>query len=157
MEYILAALIMGIFATATIDVWAEILGRGFKLPTTNWAMVGRWFGHLPKGRFIHKPISASPEIANELTVGWVLHYLIGIVYAFMYLSLVESNPELMTALAFGVVTVLVPWFVLQPGLGFGCVARLAPKPRMVRMINLSMHSIFGVALYAGWLLSELVI
>ncbi|MCB1954077.1 MAG: DUF2938 family protein [Rhodocyclaceae bacterium] len=50
-------------------------------------------------------------------------------------------------------TILVPWFVLQPGLGIGCFARLAPKPAMTRLTNLSMHGIFGLGLCIGWVAS----
>lgn len=156
-DLVLAAFIMGVIATVAIDVWAVILSKGFKLPTTNWGMVGRWFAHLPKGRFIHKPISSSNEISCERTIGWALHYAIGIIYAGVYLVLVQGQPGLLSAVIFGLVTVLVPWFILQPGLGVGCIARFAPKPNITRIINLSMHSIFGAALYFGWRLYEFLV
>jgi len=157
MELVLISIVIGVVGTAAIDIWAEILSRGFKLPTTNWGMVGRWFGHLPKGKFIHSPISRSTRIKHELTIGWVLHYAIGISYGFAYMLIVQGNPSAMSAIGFGLVTVLVPWFVLQPGLGLGCFARLAPKPNVVRILNLSMHSIFGLGLYAGWILYSQVL
>ncbi|MDH5232165.1 MAG: DUF2938 domain-containing protein [Gammaproteobacteria bacterium] len=157
MDIVFAALTMGFVATLTIDVWAEILSKGFKLPTTNWAMVGRWFAHLPKGQVIHKPIAASDKVKFEAAIGWVLHYVIGIVYAFIYLALLHAQPDLLSAIIFGLATVLVPWFVLQPGLGMGIFARFAPKPTMTRIINLSMHSIFGAALYLGWLMYASII
>ncbi|MCB1954078.1 MAG: DUF2938 family protein [Rhodocyclaceae bacterium] len=72
---------MGVIATALIDLWAKVLRRGFRLPTTNWSMVGRWLGHLPQGKFIHRPISSSHEVPHERYLGWALHYLIGIVHA----------------------------------------------------------------------------
>lgn len=157
METVVASLIMGTVATVVIDLWAVILGKLFKLPTTDWAMVGRWFGHLPKGRLIHKPISASSEIAYEGGIGWGLHYVIGIIYAFFYLLLVQGTADLLTATLFGVITVLVPWFVLQPGLGLGCFARLANKPNTIRVVNLSIHTLFGAALYLGWLFYILLV
>ena len=152
MQLILTSIIIGVVATIAIDIWAEILSRGFKLPTTNWGMVGRWFGHLPKGKFIHKPISNSVKIKHELTIGWILHYAIGIGYGYAYMLIIQGSPGITSALIFGLVTVLVPWFILQPGLGLGCIARLAPKPNIIRLINLSIHSIFGLGLYAGWLI-----
>ncbi|MDH5327845.1 MAG: DUF2938 domain-containing protein [Gammaproteobacteria bacterium] len=150
MELVLSAIIIGVIATAALDVWAEILSKGFKLPTTNWGMVGRWFGHLPGGRLIHKPISNSKKIKYERAIGWVLHYAIGIAYAYIYLVMVHGSPGVVSALAFGLATVLVPWFILQPGLGLGCFARLAPKPNVTRLISLSMHIVFGFGLYLGW-------
>jgi len=152
MELVIISVIIGVVATVAIDIWAVILSRGFNLPTTNWGMVGRWFGHLVKGKFIHKPISNSVKINHEITIGWVLHYAIGIVYGYTYMHIIQESPGVTSALIFGLVTVLVPWFILQPGLGLGCIARLAPKPNVIRIINLSMHSIFGLGLYAGWVI-----
>ena len=150
-------LIMGIAATVAIDLWLAVLSLGFSLPTTNWAMVGRWLGHLPSGKFIHKPIGSSTEINNERIIGWALHYAIGIAYAFLYLMIVvffiEGEPSLLSALLFGLTTVIVPWFVLQPGMGLGMMARRTPKPNLSRLMSLSVHAIFGVSLYIGWLIS----
>jgi len=152
---------MGIIATAVMDVWLAFLKRVFDLPTTNWAMVGRWFGHLPGGKFIHRPIGSSDAIKNEEALGWLLHYVIGIVYAYVYLGIIViktlSGPTILSALIFGLATVLVPWFVLQPGLGLGILARMAPKPNLIRAISLSVHSIFGLSLYFGWLVSVNII
>ena len=53
---------MGVTATVAMDLWVAFLKYGLKLPVTDWAMVGRWFGHLPKGVFLHRPISASAPI-----------------------------------------------------------------------------------------------
>ena len=152
------ALFIGIIATIAIDIWAVILNKGFKLPTTNWGMVGRWFGHIPSGKLIHQPISDSAEIRYENAIGWGLHYVIGIVYAYLYLFLVSdiasSEPTLISAIVFGIITVVVPWFVLQPGLGLGIFARHAQKPILIRLINLSVHTIFGAALYIGWIFTQ---
>ncbi|MDH5544434.1 MAG: DUF2938 domain-containing protein [Gammaproteobacteria bacterium] len=147
-------LVVGVVATITMDIWAVFLSKSFKLPTTNWAMVGRWLGHLPKGRFMHRPISSSSKINHELAVGWVFHYVVGLAYAFVYLIIVQDSPSLMSAITFGLATVSVPWLILQPGLGYGCFARLAPKPMVSRLISLSMHSVFGIGLYLGWVVKD---
>ena len=150
-------LIMGIVATVAIDLWLAVLNLGFNLPTTNWAMVGRWFGHLPSGKFIHSPITSSAEVKNEHFIGWILHYAIGIVYAFLYLVIVaffiEGEASLLSALLFGLTTVIVPWFVLQPGMGLGVLARRASKPNVARLMSLSVHAIFGLSLYIGWVIA----
>ena len=148
---------MGIVATVAIDLWLAVLNLGFNLPIINWAMAGRWLGHLPSGKFIHRPIESSATINNERIIGWILHYAIGIVYAFLYLMIVmffiEREPSLLSALLFGLTTVIVPWFVLQPGMGLGVMARRTPKPNVSRLMSLSVHAIFGVSLYIGWVIS----
>jgi hypothetical protein len=154
MEVLIKILAIGIFATVMMDLWATFSNRILRFPRTNWAMVGRWLGHIPNGRFVHTSISDAPEIRNENVLGWTFHYFIGVVYAIFYVVMVvcffEGNTSLMIAWLFGLVTILSPWFILQPALGQGVCAIRAPKPNMVRIQNFAIHSIFGIALYYGW-------
>ena len=156
---ILESFFIGTMATIAIDIWAIILKKIFNLPTTNWGMVGRWFGHIPRGTLVHRPIGAAAEIRYENAIGWGLHYVIGIIYAYLYLFLVfditTNGPSLGSAILFGLATVVVPWFVLQPGLGLGVLARCTEKPNLIRSISLSVHTIFGASLYFGWLITSL--
>ena len=154
----LQAVLIGVIATLVIDSWALILQKGFGLPTVNWGMVGRWFGHLPRGVLIHRPIGKSKAVSHERLIGWVAHYAIGVLYALGYLYLVvgvfSETPSLISALAFGLATLVAPWLILQPGLGVGVFARRAPRPGVVRLITLSVHALFGVSLFAGWLATQ---
>lgn len=150
----------GIFSTFAIDVWAEFLGRYMKLPVTNWGMVGRWFQHMPQGRFIHSTIKNASPMPYEKAVGWGAHYLIGIIYSVFYFSVVVpivGEVSFISGLSFGVVTIFFPWLVLQPGLGLGVFARKAESPNIIRLINLSIHSIFGMCLYFGWTIFKVLL
>lgn len=155
MEAVFKVLILGVFATAIIDVWATFSNRVLKFPRTNWAMVGRWLGHIQYGKLTHNPISSSSSIKYENTVGWIFHYLIGVFYAFFYIAFVvlvlDKEPTLLSGWIFGLITILSPWFILQPSLGFGICGSQAPQPNMVRLQHFAIHSIFGIALYYGWL------
>ncbi len=117
-------------------------------------MVGRWIGHIPSGKFIHDPVSKSTEIKYENAIGWLFHYFIGIVYAVFYVVFVVLylglSASLLSAWVYGLVTILSPWFIMQPALGLGVCAAKAPKPNMVRLQNFAIHSIFGVALFFSW-------
>jgi hypothetical protein len=156
MDLVTQAVLIGIVATIGMDVWAAIVKYIFRLPTTDWAMIGRWFGHMPRGVFVHHPISEAPAVRNELAMGWIIHYGIGIVYGFLYLYIVQvffsSTPSFVSALVFGAVTLVAPWFIMQPGLGMGVFAIRVPRPWLIRWINLSMHLAFGASLFLGWLL-----
>jgi len=155
MELIIQVLFPGIAATAAIDLWAALSHKILGTPITNWSMVGRWLGHMPSGIFIHDSIGASSPVRFELLLGWVFHYIIGITYAVLYTAFVfislENKPTLLSAWVFGLVTVVSPWFIMQPGLGLGICASKAAKPNIIRLQNLVIHSIFGIALYYAWL------
>lgn len=147
------AIAIGIVATFATDLWGQVLRRVAGVPPANWGMVGRWVGWFPRGVFAHRPISASAAIPGELAIGWVFHYVVGIIYAALYLAIVRlgfgSAPTLGSALLFALATIVAPWFIMQPALGLGFMSARAPKPAAVRAIGLSMHTVFGLGLYLG--------
>ena len=72
--------LMGLGATVLIDLWALVLQRLARVPLPNWAMVGRWVMHLPRGRLFHENIAAAQPMPKERQIGWVFHYFVGVVY-----------------------------------------------------------------------------
>ena len=156
METVYQGVLIGVIATIGQDIWEAIVKHIFRFPTAGLALIGRWLGHMPRGVFVHHSISESAAIPNELLIGWVAHYVTGIVYGVMYLSFVQillsSDPTIASALIFGFVTLVAPWFIVQPGMGAGVFASKAPRPGMVRLVSLSLHMVFGLSLYAAWLL-----
>jgi hypothetical protein len=104
-----------------------------------------------EGPFVHRPIGTSPPVAHEAILGWVFHYVIGCVYAALYLAYVNTaqmgQPTLVSAVLFGLLTILSPWLLMQPALGLGVFASKAPRPTLVRVQNMIIHTIFGLALY----------
>ena len=84
-------------------------------------------------------------------MGWVAHYSIGVVFALLFVSVASWNwlehPTLLPALAFGVVTTLVPYFVMQPAFGLGIAASKTPRPAQARIKSLMTHTVYGVGLY----------
>jgi hypothetical protein len=157
MEQAFRILVMGITATIAIDLWATFANRILGWPRTNWGMVGRWIGHMRDGQFRHSSIGSAPTIVHESTLGWVFHYVVGCIYAALYLMYAGTTkvgqPTLESAVLFGWVTLLSPWFLMQPALGAGIFATKAPRPNLVRLQNLIIHTTFGLALYYSYLAS----
>lgn len=151
MELVLRAIPIGIGATAVLDGWSLLLARLFGVPASNWGIVGRWIAHLPSGRLVQENLAAAPGIPGEAAIGWVAHYLVGIVFATSLLLITGPewlrHPTVLPAVAFGAVTVIFPYFVLQPGLGLGIAASRAPDPTRARLRSLGAHIVFGIGLY----------
>jgi len=146
------AVFAGLFATIAFDLWQRLVHLATGIPPSNWAMVGRWFGHMPRGRFAHAAIAAADPVRNELALGWTMHYLIGILYGFAYMGmtgLLAAAPSPANGFLFGLASVVVPWFLMAPALGLGVMARKAPNPNVPRYSALAGHCVFGIALYAG--------
>jgi hypothetical protein len=51
--------------------------------------------------------------------------------------------------AYGIATVVFPFFILQPSLGLGIAASKTPKPMQARLKSLATHTIFGIGLYVS--------
>ncbi|MDB5955481.1 DUF2938 domain-containing protein [Ramlibacter sp.] len=143
---------MGVGATAVMDVWLLILAR-LGVPTTNWGLVGRWVGHMPKGRFAHASMANTPAVRGELAVGWITHYAIGIGYAAALITFVGTGwarqPTFLPALVFGLVTVAAPLFVMQPAMGSGFAALKTATPLKTCLRSLANHGMFGLGLYVA--------
>ena len=143
----------GIVATLATDLWLRLLQTLVGVSAANWGLVGRWVAWIPRGVFIHRPITATPQVRGETAIGWVFHYVVGIAYAALYLAIMKlglnSEPTLFSAFAFAIVLLVAPWFILQPALGFGFIAAHLPNRAAVRAINVSVHAIFGLGLYLG--------
>lgn len=157
-DLLLRAVLIGVGATLVMDLWALLLKRLFNAPSLDYAMVGRWIGHLPRGRLTHPGIARSAPIAGERAIGWIAHYAIGVLFALLLLALWgpawAARPTLLPALIVGIATVAAPFLILQPGMGAGIAASRMPKPGVARLRSLMAHASFGVGLYlAGWLVA----
>src|SRR5690348_9169854 len=87
-EFILQILLIGAGATIVMDVWLLLLKRA-GAPAMNFALLGRWVGHLKRGAWTHAAIANATPIKHEIALGWSVHYAIGIVFAALLL-LVEG-------------------------------------------------------------------
>ena len=56
LENIARVAAIGAGATAIMDVWLLLLQR-LGVPSLNFAMIGRWVGHWPRGVFRHDAIA----------------------------------------------------------------------------------------------------
>src|ERR1700712_5659737 len=146
------AIVIGAGATLLLDLWTRLLKFTFKLPAPRWDFVGRWFAHMPKGRFVHpNGIAQSPPIPGELAIGWVMHYVVGIMFALALLAIWGTSwltaPRFLPALIVGWVTIGAGWFILQPGMGVGVACSKAPKPSVARLLNIVGHVVFAIGMY----------
>jgi hypothetical protein len=155
-EFLWRTVFIGIGATLLMDVWAIFLKQFFGIRSLDFSMLGRWIGHLFHGQFFHKNITTTTAIKGEKIIGWTAHYMIGITFAALLISLwgIEwtTHPTILPAILIGIVTVVAPFFILQPGMGLGIAASKTPKPNMARIKSLLTHIIYGIGLYLSALL-----
>jgi hypothetical protein len=149
-EFGVRSLLIGAGATVIMDLWAALLRR-FGVPSLDFALLGRWLGHLPRGRWLHEGIAKSAPVRGERLFGWCAHYAIGVSFASLLLALFglewARSPSLGPALLVGLVTVLAPLFVLQPALGAGIASSRTPRPVFNTLKSVVTHVVFGFGLF----------
>lgn len=160
MDTATTTLMIGIGATALTDLWAVLRRRLFGIALPNYGLVGRWFAHMFRGRFVHTSIIAAAPIRGERLLGWCAHYGIGIVFAVALIAMTGpdwvQHPTLAPALLVGVVSVAAPLLLMHPGMGAGIAASRTPRPNAARVQSLITHTVFGLGLFLAALAARLM-
>lgn len=155
----LLAMLIGIGATAVMDAWLVLLKR-LGIPTLNFALLGRWVGHLFRGQFAHAAIAKAAPIRGELAWGWLTHYAVGMAFATVLVGIRGADwvrsPTLLPALAVGMGTVVAPLLVMQPAMGSGFAASRTATPLQNCLRSLANHAVFGFGLYLCALVVALI-
>lgn len=160
MDHMVQTISIGVIATMAMDVWGVSREQLFGLPRADYRLIGRWFAYMPRGRFRHASIKASPSLPWEHLIGWSAHYLIGIGFAALLVWTVGpdwlAHPTLGPALLVGLGTLVAPLLVMQPAMGAGFAGARSPNPNRARLQSLITHLIYGVGLFvAGWFTSRI--
>ncbi|MBN3841202.1 DUF2938 domain-containing protein [Burkholderia sp. Ac-20349] len=150
-DVLLNLLLIGAGATLVMDLWTLFRRRAFGIPSLDYALVGRWIGHMMQGRFRHVSIGAAAPVPGERALGWIAHYAIGIAFAALPVAIAGTEwigtPTPLPALVAGLASVVAPFVVMQPAFGFGIAASRTPNPGVARRRSLITHLSYGVGLY----------
>jgi len=159
-ELLTRGAIIGMGGAAFMDGWALFSRRVLHIQGLDYALLGRWIGHMRRGRFFHERIALADPVRDERLLGWVAHYSIGMAFSLMLLALCgldwAHSPTLLPPLTMGLCTIVAPWFVMHPAMGAGIAASATPNPRAARLRNLATHAAYGVGLYASALVLSIV-
>jgi hypothetical protein len=156
-EIIVRAALIGIGGTVVLDLYAFILQRVFGVPATNWRMVGRWLGHMPRAEFIQPNLGQAAPVPGEHALGWAFHHVIGAGYGQLLVAIWGADwlqqPDIVTPLILALTLLVLPYFVMMPGMGLGVAASRTPKPNVARLKIVMSHSVFGFGMFlAAWLM-----
>ena len=136
-----------------MDVWSLVLRRGFGVPTLDYALLGRWIGHFPRGRFVHDRIAAAQPVGGERPLGWLAHYAIGVTFAMVLLAIWGldwvRSPTIWPALLVGAWDDRGSLVRHAARDGGGIAGSRTPSPRATRLRNLGTHAVYGVGLYVS--------
>ncbi|MBY0401773.1 DUF2938 domain-containing protein [Myxococcota bacterium] len=149
-EFVVRAILIGVGATLVMDAWAFLLRR-LGVPSLDFALLGRWIGHLRHGQWMHRSIARASPVRGELLIGWGGHYAIGLSFAALLLSIFglgwARSPSVLPAIFIGIATVVAPLLILQPAMGAGIASSKTPTPVFNSIKSLTTHTVYGIGLY----------
>jgi hypothetical protein len=152
-EFVASAAFIGAGATLLTDLWGAFRRRFFSIRPLDLRLLGRWFGYMPRGRFIHDDIVNAEPVKGGAVIGWVAHYGIGYAFAALLLAIYglawTSRPTPLPALVVGLGTVVAPFFLMQPCFGAGIAGSRTSNPMLIRVRSVLTHVVYGVGLYAS--------
>ena len=145
------AFLGGIFGAVLMDITETAMARVGIRSGVNIALVGRWFLGLMRGRLAYADIQSSPSLAHESDLGWAFHFLVGgggvaLFYPAVLLAagIPTTDHPILAGLMFGLVTSLLPWFVLLPAFGWGWFGRNGPAGANALLASPLSHIPYGL-------------
>lgn len=146
------AVAVGIGATVVMDSGGEVIRRTRGVKPLDYALLGRWIGHMPEGQFRHPAIMHAAPVRHERLLGWAAHYSIGTGFVIVLVAVHPrwlERPTIIPALITGIGTIVAPWFVMQPAFGLGIAAAKTPAPAIARAQSLRTHTIYGLGIWVA--------
>ena len=151
--FIIQGLISGVIATIIFDIFQLSLNYAYGVDKPRWDLVGRYFLGYKKGIYTRITIADDEQEENELIWGYVIHYLIGIIYGIFYISLnllMFNYPSILLAYFIGFISVLGAWCYLMPfAFNLGFFASKNENKFKIMSQNLIAHFVFGTGLFIG--------
>ncbi|MFM2055675.1 MAG: hypothetical protein RLY71_60 [Pseudomonadota bacterium] len=155
MNNFVLAFLGGIVGAVLMDITETAMARVGIRSGVNVALVGRWFLGLMQGRLAHADIQASPTLPHEVGLGWAFHFLIGgggvaLIYPFalVVMGLPAPGHPLLGGLLFGLLTSVLPWFVLLPVFGWSWFGRRVPRGANALLASPLSHIPYGLGIGA---------
>jgi hypothetical protein len=152
--FIIQGIISGFIATIIFDLFNFSLNLSYGIDKPKWYLLGRYFLGYKEKRFLRKTLKDDEKLDYELIWGYFFHYLIGIIYGFIFVSLnylLFDYPSILLAYVFGFFTVLGNWCFLMPfAYDLGFFASKNEKRINILVQNLIAHFVYGTGLFIGF-------
>jgi len=148
---------MGAFSTVVMDIGEHVVKALSPLSESlEPQYLGRWILNMFNGVFLHEDIQIANQFRFEIPVAILFHYVTGVVLVGIFLWLrsnIKNFPDsIYMGLAYGWVTLLLPWLIMFPALGFGFFGLGVNNDMNNIAASIMAHSFYGLGmtLWLGW-------
>ncbi len=153
MEIWLVSFIGGFVGSVFMDFTETRMAKLGVSSGVSAAYIGRWVKGCVKGKFMHDNISHAAPAKNEGRIGQVFHFIIGggvvaLFYPFVLhvFGFGANANHLVFAVAFGLITSVLPWFILMPAFGWGFLGSKAPDGTRPIISPVVSHITYGLGI-----------
>ena len=148
--YLASAVLGGVFSTLLMDIGSMLIRTTGLTAGAPPAIIGKWFMYVLRGRLTHADIVSSPDIQIKMPLALAIHYSIGIVLASVFVAFVAwQHPHrglFWFAVGFGLITTVLPWFLMFPAMGWGIAGARGPQRFLLTRTSLVNHAFYGLGL-----------
>jgi len=146
-------IVAGVVGTLVMDALNSIVARAGWISRIDVATIGRMAAGWARGRFAYSHPSEMERVRNEVPLGIVTHYAIGVALAVPLVvgwwSVTGGSPPPTWALVYGIGTTVASWFFVYPSMGFGAFGRRSPDGLRATLSSLANHVFYGLGLAIG--------
>ena len=150
MDLVVTGVVAGVLGTLAMDSLNHLFARAGLLLRIDVRMIGRMSAGWVHGHFCYRHPGEMKQVANEMLIGYLTHYAIGVGLAIPFVlgwGLFIGGPASpVWALAFGVATTVASVFFVYPSMGLGAFGRRSPEGIRAPLSSLANHFFFGVGM-----------
>jgi hypothetical protein len=150
MDLVVTGIVAGVLGTIAMDLLNHLVARTGLILRIDVRMIGRMSAGWARGRFRYRHPTEMVQVSNELLLGYITHYAIGmglaIPFVFAWRVLVGEPVSPKWILAYGVATTVASLFFVYPSMGLGVFGKRSPEGIRAPLSSLANHLFFGVGM-----------
>lgn len=151
MRTFIIVFLVGIVSTLIMDIGGAIFRLSGLIAGTPPEFVGKWLQSAIHGHLFVRDIRYSGGEPVPLRTFLLYHYLIGITLTLIFYYVLNFSKILefitpWTTLGYGILTTVIPAFLMFPGMGFGFFGFQGPPEYLLLRTAILNHLFFGVGL-----------
>ncbi|MFW2372562.1 MAG: DUF2938 family protein [Gammaproteobacteria bacterium] len=143
----------GLVGASFMDITESYLSKLGINSGVNGTYIAKWVHGLARGQFYHSNIDNTPALDHEFIIAALFHYIIGggavalgyaVLISLQYAPLMAWHIPL--SIAFGLMTCMLPWFILMPAIGKGVLGTkmaMGAKPVLAPILS---HIAYGLGI-----------
>jgi len=153
MDLLVTGLLAGVLGTLVMDLLNNLAARTGVFLRIDVGTIGRMAVGWTRGHFRYTHPDEMAHVPGEVIYGWLAHYGIGVGLAIPlvlgWAVLIGGIVPSAWALAYGVATTAISWFLVYPSMGLGAFGKRSPDGRRAVLTPLANHFFYGVGLAVG--------